>query len=730
MNEFEKVAVRAAKEAGNILKANLGKIQKVSGKDRKELTTNTDLESERKIVSIISSSFPNHGILGEEQGLQGNTSEYLWIVDPLDGTTNYIHQYPNFCVSIALAWNREVILGVVYNPSLDELFIARKGGGALLNGSSISVSRQSVVADSFLTTGFPYNLSLSDSDNTHIKTFVRFMQIANGKIRRGGSSVLDLCYVAAGRFDGYWHPELSLWDIAAAGLLLKESGGDITDYSGRPLYLLDGKTQVLASNALLHSELQSIVNNESGYQQLIVENLMNSEQVEVFWERQEKSQQNRNRLTRGKRKVVVSEQYWQRAQKVILDGTLLYSKAPSVHVQGVSPIYLQRGKGAYSEDVDGNRYIDYSMGLGSILLGYCYPRVSEAIQKQLTKGTIFSLAHPLEVECAELLVNTIPCAEMVRFFKTGSSAMSAAIRIARAYTGREKVINGRYHGWHDWTIAGTKRCAGIPNALKNTVFYAPYNDIDGFERLFAEHKGEIAAVAIEPVLLEEPRNDFLSKLQSLTRQENALLIFDEIVTGFRFAIGGAQECFQIIPDLATFGKGMANGMPLAAVVGKADIMSQVSSSIFMSSTFAGETLSLAAYMATIQEIKEKGVITHIWGLGQRLKQETNQLARNTGMANHIECVGLPPRMNLVYRDTTGADWIELKTLFLQEVVKRGVFLGWNIFISFSHTQEDIDYTLEVFQEVMLICKDALKKGNVIERLEGRLARSVSIEKIQ
>lgn len=244
--------------------------------------------------------------------------------------------------------------------------------------------------------------------------------------------------------------------------------------------------------------------------------------------------------------------------------------------------------------------------------------------------------------------------------------------------------------------------------------------------MFSKYKGGIAAVVIEPILLEEPQNNFLNELLLLTQREGALLVFDEVVTGFRFAPGGAQEYFGVMPDMAAFGKGMANGMPIAAVVGRADIMNKVSSNIYISSTFAGETLSLAACIATIREVKEKNVNSHIWALGKSLQQRTNELAQTIGIMPYIECIGLPPRLNLVYRDESRADSVELKTLFLQEVVKRGVFLGWNIFMSYSHTQKDIDYTLEVFREAMLVCREAISNRDIADRLEGELARSIDV----
>ena len=276
------------------------------------------------------------------------------------------------------------------------------------------------------------------------------------------------------------------------------------------------------------------------------------------------------------RSLKMSNQYWERANKVIMDGTQLYSKGPKINVKGVSPIYLQRGDGCYVWDVDGTKYIDYGMGVGTLILGYNYPAINAAISKQLKEGTNFSLVHPKEVELAELLSTVIPCAEKMRFEKTGSSATTAAIRLARAYTGREKVIRGEYHGWHDWCLANTRHNGGIPKILQQYVFTGIYNDLDSYKRIFEENKEEIAAIIVEAIELEEPKANFLEKLKELAHANGSVFIFDEIVTGFRFSIGGAQQHFGVTPDLATFGKGMSNGMPISAVVGKAEIFDKAS----------------------------------------------------------------------------------------------------------------------------------------------------------
>jgi glutamate-1-semialdehyde 2,1-aminomutase len=425
-----------------------------------------------------------------------------------------------------------------------------------------------------------------------------------------------------------------------------------------------------------------------------------------------------------KRSLEQSNRWWDKALKTIMDGTQLYSKGPNVSVKGVSPMYLQRGKGSHVWDVDGNEYIDYSMGVGPNILGYSYPAVNEAIVRQLRDGSNFSLVHPLEVQTAELIVKHVPCAEMVRFLKTGSDATSAAVRIARAYTGRDKVIKGEYHGWHDWCMANTKRNAGIPKAIRDHVFYMEYNRLDQARKYFAEHPGEIGCVITEPVELEEPKDDFLIKLRDLCHENGALLIFDEVVTGFRFGLGGGQGYFRVTPDMATFGKAVANGMPLSVVAGRAQVMESVRQKIFISTTFGGETLSLAAACATIREMEERDVFQHIWRLGQRLRDETNALTEKYGIP--VRCIGYPPRINLSFMEKFDQPSLELKTLFLQEVTKRGILMGWTMFPSYSHTDEDVDKTLEAFEDAFAICQKALRDENVATLLEGPLAVAVDV----
>lgn len=422
------------------------------------------------------------------------------------------------------------------------------------------------------------------------------------------------------------------------------------------------------------------------------------------------------------RELKKSQQYWARAQRIIPGGSQTFSKGPSQFVQGVAPIYLQNGKGSHVFDVDGNECIDYVMALGPITLGYSYPQVNEAIIKQLEQGITFSLMHPLEVELSELLVELIPCAEMVRFGKNGSDATSGAVRTARAYTGREKIACCGYHGWQDWYIGITTRDKGIPESTKKLTIPFEYDNLESLEKIFAENRGEVAAVIMEPIAIEEPKNSFLEKVKSLTHKEGAVLIFDEIVTGFRLALGGAQGYFKVTPDLATFGKGIANGMPISAIVGKREIMKELEE-VFFSFTFGGEALSLAAALATIKEMREKDVIQHFWKQGKKLKEGYNRLSQEYELIEYTQCIG-PPAHSAIYFRINNKDSLELKSLFQQEMIKRGILtMGVHNFC-FSHSDRDIERTLEAYEDTLKILRQAIDENNIEEYLEGEKIKPV------
>ncbi|MDZ7309364.1 MAG: aminotransferase class III-fold pyridoxal phosphate-dependent enzyme, partial [candidate division KSB1 bacterium] len=382
-------------------------------------------------------------------------------------------------------------------------------------------------------------------------------------------------------------------------------------------------------------------------------------------------------------------------------------------VRGVAPVYLERGRGARVWDVDGNCYLDYNMAIGPLVLGYAHPAVDEAIRRQLDSGITFSLMHPLEVEVAELLAGVIPNAEAVRFSKTGAEVTSAAVRLARAFTGREKILCCGYHGWHDWYITVTDRRRGVPASQLDLTYTFDYNDPASLD---AALDAEVAAVIMEPVVFQPPRPGFLEYVQESCRRRGALLIFDEMWTGFRLAVGGAQEFFGIQPDLACYSKAIANGMPLAVLTGRREIMKLLERDVFFFTTFGGEALSLAAAKATIAEIREKNVPAHLARLGKKLKEGYNQLAARLGM-DYTRCVGYDCR-TLVTFDERAAPPLLLKSLLQQELLRCGILWSGFHTLSFSHCDEDIDYTLAAYAHVLPLLARAVRENKVAEHLRG------------
>ncbi len=423
------------------------------------------------------------------------------------------------------------------------------------------------------------------------------------------------------------------------------------------------------------------------------------------------------------RKGERSSAYLKRALAVIPSATQTFSKGRNAYVEGVGPAFLARGRGSHVWDVDDNEYIDYPMALGAVILGHAYPAVVEAVTRQAAEGVSFSTAHPLEVEVAEALTELIPGADMVRFGKNGSDATAGAVRAARALTGRDVIACCGYHGWQDWYIGTTTRADGIPKAVRELTVTFAYNDLASLERVFAEHPGRVAAVVMEPVGIVPPAPGFLEGVRDLAHRQGALLVFDEIVTGFRLALGGAQELFGVIPDLACFGKALGNGFPIAAVVGRRDLM-EVFDRIFFSFTFGGEAVSLAAALATVREMCDKPVIAHLWRQGGRLQEGFNALARAAGLERHLACVGYPPRTVITVADPGGGDPAILKTLFLQECLKRGILLGGGMNVSFSHDDRDVETTLGVYGTALGIVADAVRAGDAARRLEGRVVEPV------
>ena len=389
--------------------------------------------------------------------------------------------------------------------------------------------------------------------------------------------------------------------------------------------------------------------------------------------------------------VKKSNELYRRAKRLIPGGGQTVSKRPEVFLAGKWPAYFSHGQGSHIWDIDGNEYIDYVMALGPIILGYCDPAVDEAIVGQVRKGTVASLSSPLEVELAEKIVQHVPCAEMVRFFKTGAESTQAAVRIARAYTGREKVISCGYHGWLDW-CAAKKGERGVPKALAGLIRDVAYGDSQSLLEVLKRDSEEIACFILEPVV-RQPDPEFLRLAREETERRGILLVFDEIITGFRLAMGGAQEYFGVIPDMATFGKAMANGMPIAALAGRKDVM-KLAEKLWISSTFGGEALSLAASLATLKELQKRETLGTLWRIGARLLEGWKQLVQ-TNRVNAI-IVGLPPIPMLRFLNESGERDTEAEGVFLGGMLEQGIL--WRrdhwAFVTTAHSSEDVEQTLD------------------------------------
>jgi glutamate-1-semialdehyde aminotransferase len=424
-----------------------------------------------------------------------------------------------------------------------------------------------------------------------------------------------------------------------------------------------------------------------------------------------------------KLKLDVTDKLWAEAINCIPSGVQTFSKAPFQHVNGVSPKLLVKAKGCHVWDADGNEYIDYMLGLGPIILGHADDEVNAEIMKTLDTGISMSLAHPLETELANELCNIIKCAEKVRFGKNGSDVTTAAVRAARAITGRDKIACCGYHGWQDWYIGTTGRNKGVPNLVRSLTHKFEYNNPESLEKLFSENPKQVAAVIMEPVNFYEPKGGFLEKVKRITHENGALLIFDEVITGFRMAMGGAQEVYDVVPDLACFGKAMANGMPISAVVGKAEYMN-VFDEIFFSSTFGGELASIAAALTTIRALKERKGLSHINDMGRRLKKGYRSLIKQHDIADVTEMIGFNWWPEYIFYDNNGNVSREVQSLFQQEIVRRGILTRAGMMLSVAHEVGDIDHTLDVFDEALSVVVEAMRKDKVLEWLDGDVIQPV------
>lgn len=413
-----------------------------------------------------------------------------------------------------------------------------------------------------------------------------------------------------------------------------------------------------------------------------------------------------------------SEAYLERAERVIPLGSQTFSKSRTQYPHGVSPYFITHGQGSRVWDLDGNEYIDFVNSLASVTLGYNDPDVTAAVEAQLKQGVIFSLPHPIEAEVAELICDMVPCAEMVRFGKNGSDATAGAIRLARAYTGRDHVAVCGYHGWQDWYIGTTARHRGVPQAVRDLSHTFGYNDLASLQAVFDQHAGGVAAVILEPMNVAEPEPGFLEGVRDLAHRHGALLVFDETITGFRFANGGAQEFFGVTPDLATFGKGLANGYPVSAIAGRRDVM-KLMEEIFFSFTFGGETLSLAAAKATLSKLRTDPVIATLQRRGADLRTRLAELITRHRLSHLATASGHPSWTFLNLREAPGVSVFDVKTLLMQEMLARGVLTLGSHNLSYAHSDADIDALLRAYDETLTLLARALSDGRLREQLRGK-----------
>lgn len=379
-------------------------------------------------------------------------------------------------------------------------------------------------------------------------------------------------------------------------------------------------------------------------------------------------------------------------------GSSTISKAPSLLPE--EPEVIVRGRGCRIWDDQGREFIDFRNSLGPVTLGYCFPAVDEAIKRQLENGISFGHPHPLELEAAELICSLVPGAEQARFLKTGGEALAATIRIARTYTGRDHVIHIGYNGWLNALAPGgpvlpgrqAADLPGVPAAIAGLHHRASWNDAAGVKALLDQYEGQVAAVMVAADYADMAAgSEFYPRLRALTQDAGALLIYDEIVTGFRIALGGAQEYFGVLPDLSVFSKGIANGMPISAYVGRRDVMAACGpGGVSISSTFGGETLSLAAAIACLTTYRDQDVVQHLWTMGQRMWSGLNSIFAESRIPLQVKGFWPCPAFTTV----DGADGGQWLTPFMRLAFKHGVSLYNVSYVNFSHSEQDIDEALE------------------------------------
>jgi len=420
----------------------------------------------------------------------------------------------------------------------------------------------------------------------------------------------------------------------------------------------------------------------------------------------------------------------QKALETVPLGSQTFSKSYIQYPDRVSPLFASHGRGGRIWDVDGNEYVDLVCGLLSVNLGYNDPDVDAAVREQLTRGVTFSLNTLLEQKLAELIVELVPSAEMVRFAKNGTDVTSAAVRLSRALTQRDGVIVAGYHGWQDWFIGTTTMNKGVPTAVSNLTHHVPYGDLANLESVFNKYPDKIACFILEPFANDGPPGTYLKDACDLARARGAIVIFDEIITGFRLSLGGAQEAYGVTPDLTTLGKGLANGFPLSALAGKRALMSRFTE-IFFSGTFGGETLSLAAAIAVLEKIKREPVLPHIWQIGERMALVAQRRIEQFNLNDVVEVKGLAPWKSLSYRAQDEADGDELYSFVVREMAANGVLSQGTHNICYAHTTDDVGQVDVAYAATFEKLAHHLRCGSLRGEMKGQVVRSLfSVRKKQ
>lgn len=415
-----------------------------------------------------------------------------------------------------------------------------------------------------------------------------------------------------------------------------------------------------------------------------------------------------------------------RAHALIPGGCHTYAKGDDQYPQ-VAPPFIARGFGCHVWDIDGNEYIEYGMGNRAVGLGHAFGPVVEAARSEMSRGCNFTRPSSIEVECAETFLDLIQGAEMVKFCKDGSDATSAAVKLARAYTGRDMIAICRDHPFFstdDWFIGTTAMDAGVPEQIKALTVTFKYNDLQSVRALFDKHPGRIAAVILEAARIDDPIDGFLHKLHQLCHAKGALFILDEMVTGFRWAVGGAQQAYGVVADLSTFGKALGNGFSVSALAGRREFMRLGGLGhvdrprvFLLSTTHGAETHALAAAIATMRVYRNEPVIEHLMRQGRRLKEEGEDIIRRHGLKEYVEIVGQPCCLLYTTRDRDKKPSQALRTLLLQETIRRGVLMP-SLVVAYAHTDTDIERTLAALDGALGVYKQALET-DVARFLIGR-----------